>query len=43
MPSGKRTSVIRGKLDLLWIGSLLLVIISLVGLTNILWIRFAPH
>jgi hypothetical protein len=41
MPSGKRHSEVQGKIDKLWIGSLILVLISLIGLTNILWNAFA--
>ena len=43
MPSGKRGSEVQGKIDKLWIGSLILVVISLIGLTNILWNVAAHH
>ena len=41
MPSRKRHSEVPGKIDKLWIGTLILVLISLIGLTNILWNAFA--
>jgi hypothetical protein len=41
MPSGKPHSEVQGKIDKLWVGSLILVIRSLIGLTNILWTAFA--
>ena len=40
MPSGKPHSEVQGKIDKLWVGSLILVIVSLIGLTNILWTAF---
>ena len=40
MPSGKPYSEVQGKADKLWVGSLILVIVSLIGLTNILWTAF---
>ena len=43
MPSGKRSLEVQGKIDKLWIGSLILVVISLIGLTNILWNVAAHH
>ena len=43
MPSGKPHSEVQGKTDKLWVGSLILVIVSLIGLTNILWTAFSHH
>ena len=40
MPSGEPHSEVQGKIDKLWVGSLILVIVSLIGLTNILWTAF---
>jgi hypothetical protein len=40
MPSGKPDSEVQGKIDKLWVGSLILVLISLIGLMNILWNTF---
>ena len=41
-PDAKQEAAFGGaRLDKLWIGSLILVLISLIGLTNILWNAFA--
>jgi hypothetical protein len=41
MPSGKPHSEVQGKIDKLWVGSLILVLISIIGLANIVWNTFA--
>jgi len=37
MPSGKPDLESKGKIDLIWVGSLILVLISIVGLANALF------
>ena len=37
MASRKPDAEVQGKIDKLWVGSLILVLLSLIGLVNILW------
>ena len=37
MASRKAEAEVQGKIDKLWVGSLILVLFSLIGLINILW------
>jgi hypothetical protein len=43
MPSGKPDSEVQGKVDKLWVVSLILVLISLIGFMNMLWNALADR